>query len=76
MAADRQEDLRRWLDLLHTGAEDNPTHRELHSAAVQLLGAIERCEPSTYRDMALCKLADLVPLGYIAGRQSTQGETT
>jgi len=69
VAADRKEDLRRWLDLLHASVEDNTLHRDLHSAAAKMLEAIERCPLSTYRDMALCKLADLVPLGYIAGRQ-------
>lgn len=70
MAADRQEELRRWLDSLHASAADNPLHRDLHGAAVQLLDAIERCAPSEYRDMALCKLADLIPLGFIAGRHT------
>lgn len=37
---------------------------------MQLLDAIERCAPSEYRDMALCKLADLIPLGFIAGRHT------
>ena len=68
--AKRRDDLRRWLDTLQAGAADNPLHRDLHGAAVQLLDAIERCAPSDYRDMALCKLADLVPLGYIAGRHT------
>lgn len=70
MAADRRDELRRWLDNLHASAADNPLHRDLHGAAVQLLDAIDRCAPSEYLELALCKLADLVPLGYIAARQT------
>lgn len=72
--ASREQELRRWLDDLHASAANNPQHRALHDAAVLLLEAIERCAPSEYREMALCKLTDLIPLGFIAGRQTNQGE--
>ena len=68
---DRSAEVAKWLDAF-TGSG----HSALRDAAERLIHVIEALPASGYRDMAMCKMADLLPLAFVAARQSpqTQGD--
>ena len=69
---DRRGEVSKWLASFATAG-----HSEIRAAAARFVEVIEALPQSDYRDMAMCKMADLLPLAFVAARQSPpdQGPT-